>query len=86
MIVADGTMRLESPVRDGEAINISSADHRPTSITRAIWVGTGGNLKVTTDGGTALTFVNVQDGTLLPVQSRLIWQTGTTASNMLALW
>ena len=52
---------------------------------RAIYVGTGGDLKLTV-GSTAVTFKNVPSGTLLPIRAQLIWSTGTTASNVVALF
>ena len=51
-----------------------------------LYVGTGGNLKVTTAAGDDVTFVNVQGGAFLPIQVVRVWATGTTASNILALW
>lgn len=85
-VPTDDCARLESPVSGGQAVDISSTDHTPTSCTRAIWVGTTGTVKVTTLSGDVLTIVNVQDGTLLPIRAVLIWRTGTTASNMVAMW
>ena len=85
-IPTDDCARLESPVSGGQAVDISSTDHTPTSCTRALWVGTTGNVKVTLLSGSVVTFNNVQDGTVLPVRAVLVWKTGTTASDMVALW
>ena len=82
----DVTTGLVDPANDGEVIDISAADHSCTQMTRAIYVGTSGAVKVDMRGGTALTFTNVQDGTVLPVRVSKVYQTGTTASNMVALW
>lgn len=51
-----------------------------------LYVGTGGNVRVTTSGNDILTFVNVQDGTFFPINVIKLWATGTTASNIIALW
>lgn len=51
-----------------------------------LYVGTGGNIKVTTSGNDILTFVNVQDGTFFPINVLKVFATGTTASNIIALW
>lgn len=51
-----------------------------------LYVGTGGNLKVMTVGGDEVTFVNIQDGSFIPVQVLRVFATGTTASNIVALW
>jgi hypothetical protein len=51
-----------------------------------LYVGTKGNLKVLTVGGDEVTFTNFQDGSFLPVQVVRVYSTGTTASNIIALW
>ena len=50
------------------------------------YYGTGGDLKVLTVGGDEITFTNFQDGNFLPVQVVRVYSTGTTASNVIALW
>jgi hypothetical protein len=51
---------------------------------RAIWVGTRGNVVCVSTDGDVATFLNVEG--LLPVSARRINATGTTASNIVALW
>lgn len=51
-----------------------------------IYTGTGGDIKVMTDGGDEVTFVSTNPGTFLPVQVNRVYATGTSASNILALW
>lgn len=51
-----------------------------------LYVGTGGNLRVTTSGNDIITFTNVQDGTFFPVNVVKLWATGTTATAVNALW
>jgi len=51
----------------------------------AVYVGTGGDLKVDmSDGGSAVTLSNVASGQLLPIMVERIYSTGTTASNIIA--
>ena len=51
----------------------------------AVYVGTGGNLKVDmADGGSPVTLSNVASGQLLPIMVERIYATGTTASNIIA--
>ena len=51
----------------------------------AVYVGTGGDLKVDmADGGSAVTLSNVASGQLLPIMVERIYSTGTTASNIIA--
>jgi hypothetical protein len=55
------------------------------AVPRAIWVGTGGSIQGRLVGDAAdVTFVNVPDGTLLPVRFEII-RAATTASNILGL-
>lgn len=51
-----------------------------------LYVGVGGNIKVTTSGNDIVTFVNVQDATFFPINVLKVFATGTTASNIIALW
>lgn len=57
-----------------------------TYFTRALYVGTGGNVVVVSPSGTAVTFSNVPDGAILPVKAMRVNSTNTTASNIVALW
>lgn len=72
----------------GVAVDISAADHVLEQATRAIFVGTGGNLlvKLHGDNATTLTFLNVPDGTLLPIRVKTVVRTSTTAAAMIALF
>ena len=50
----------------------------------AVWVGTGGNLRVDMCSGTGtVTLNNVASGQLLPIMVERIYATGTTASNII---
>jgi hypothetical protein len=51
-----------------------------------LYIGTGGNIRLLTDGEDDVTFFNVLGGTFLPVQVKRVFVTGTTASNIVALW
>lgn len=52
---------------------------------RALYIGGAGNLKVTTVGGSVVTFSGLPAGTVLPVQVTLAWSTGSTATLVLAV-
>jgi hypothetical protein len=53
---------------------------------RAIYVGGAGDVKVTGIYGDVTTFKAVPVGTTIEVRAKLIWATGTTATNLVALW
>ena len=51
-----------------------------------LYIGTAGNLKVTTAGGDEITFQGVSTGTFFPVNVVKVFATGTSADNIIALW
>ena len=52
----------------------------------AIYVGTGGDVAISADAtSTAVTFVGVQAGSILPMKGKRIMSTNTTASDMVWL-
>lgn len=51
-----------------------------------IYVGGGGNVRVTTFSGDNVTFVGLGGGTILPVQVVRVWTTGTTATDLIAIY
>lgn len=53
---------------------------------QALWVGGAGNVKVTMDSSGTVTFNGVAAGTMLPAAVTRVHATGTTATNILALW
>lgn len=54
--------------------------------TRAIYVGSTGNVKVDFVDGSTVTFSSVSAGTLLPIRVNKIYSTGTTATDIIALY
>lgn len=55
-------------------------------IARGLYVGGAGTLKVTLEDGTNLTFGAVTAGSLLPIRVSRVWSTGTSATNIVALF
>jgi hypothetical protein len=55
-------------------------------VPRAIYVGTGGDVEIKGQDEVAATFVGVPGGTVLPVRPKFLMSTGTTASNIVALY
>jgi hypothetical protein len=52
----------------------------------AIWTGTGGNIAGTTIEGDAISLTNVPAGVILPIIFKIVDTSGTTATNMVALF
>lgn len=71
---------------DTTDLSLSGGDFSNTASGALPYVGTAGNIKVTMIGGQTVTFVNIPDGTFMPIQVTRIWATGTTATNILALF
>lgn len=69
---------------DAEAVTPSNTVNLVTPA--VIYVGTGGNVKVTTAQGSDVTFANVPSGSVIPVQVLRVWATGTTASNLVRVF
>ena len=51
-----------------------------------LYVGGAGNVEVKTAGGDKVTFSNVAEGFVLPVNVIQVFATGTTATGIIALW
>jgi len=51
-----------------------------------LYVGVAGDLKVKTIGGDDVVFTGVLAGSFIPVQVLRVFATGTTATNIVALW
>lgn len=54
---------------------------------RGLYVGTTGDVAVVMSvGGAPVTFIGVQGGTVLPIRVRRVNTSGTTATNIIALY
>jgi hypothetical protein len=75
---------LTSPFTHGDAVVPSDTVDLPY-VTRAIYIGTPGDIRVTTVGDTIITLRNHPVG-YLPGRVTRVHQSGTTASQIVALW
>jgi len=67
------------------AVAITPADSDLSVVQRCLYIGTGGNVRVTTINGHDVTFTGIISGSLLPVTVKRVWTTNTTASNIIGL-
>lgn len=51
-----------------------------------LYIGSAGNLKVTTSGNDIVTFAGIQAGTFFPVNVVKVWAAGTDCTEIIALW
>ena len=54
--------------------------------TRAVFVGGAGNLSVVLKSGATVVFTGVLAGSVLPLRVGRVNSTGTTATNIVAMW
>ena len=77
---------LSSPAEHGAAVTPND-DADLTTTSRSLYIGTGGDVVVILKGDSAaVTFVSVPAGSVLPVRAQRVKATGTTATNIVALW
>lgn len=74
---------LDSPIDDGYEIIPSDSDDLEV-ITRCIYVGTAGDIKIDTKNSTALVFKNATG--FLPIRATKLYSTDTTATDILGLY
>lgn len=66
-------------------ITTSNSEDLP-NVTRAIYVGGSGDIKVTTDGNKTVIFKGAQQGTILPIRVKKVFATGTDATFLVGLY
>lgn len=85
-MVAPAYRTADATVSAFDAAAVTPSNSTDLAPTRALYVGTGGNLRVTTAYGADVVFANVPTGSILPVQVTRVWATNTTASSVIALY
>jgi hypothetical protein len=76
----------DATVAAKRAVAVTASDATIIPVTRALYIGTGGNIKVRMAEDQAdATFTNVAAG-IFPVQVDMVYSTDTTASGILALY
>ena len=70
-----------------KAVDVVPATLETLAIPGAVlYIGTGCNIKVDTVSGDTVTFKNVADGSVLAVQVKKVYNTGTSAGDIIALY
>ena len=75
---------LTSPAVGADVIVPNDTVALPKS-TRAIYVGTAGNLRLQFVAGDVVTLTNLQAGVIYPLRATLVLATGTTAGGLVGL-
>ena len=68
------------------AVDVSSSDVTLAIPGAVLYIGTGGDVKVTTISGDDVTFKNLANGSVLAVQVKKVFSTGTDAADIVALY
>jgi hypothetical protein len=76
---------IEAPAQGGAALTPSDSVNLPQS-TRAVYVGVGGDLKVTLLDGSIVTYTALPQGITKAIRVIKVWSTGTTATNLVGEW
>ncbi|WP_349294656.1 hypothetical protein ABEB22_21055 (plasmid) [Thioclava sp. 'Guangxiensis'] len=79
-----GITSLTGPGFDGFAITPDDGADL-SQVTRGIYLGQAGDLRVTLAGGQTVTFTNMAAGGIHGLRIRRVWASGTTAADMVGL-
>ena len=72
--------RSVRPITPNDAVALSD-------LPKALFIGTGGNISLRgADDASPVLFVNLPNGSILPVRTAQVYQTGTTASDIVGLY
>jgi hypothetical protein len=92
----DGSSALVTSIPTNTSLALSANIFTATSKNYAVYapnfepcvlyIGGAGNLRVLTASGDDVTFTGVLAGSYLPVQVQRVFATGTTATNIIAIW
>lgn len=76
---------LTSPPENAAEIVPDDAAGLP-QVTRALYVGGGGDVALRMLGGGEVTFRGLAAGTLMPIRADMVKRAGTTATGLVGLW
>lgn len=82
---SDYPTSLTAPARDAVAV-LPDDTADLAVLPRALFVGQTGDVSARLAGGQTVVFRNVQAGSMLPVRTAGVNATGTTATDIVALW
>lgn len=82
MALIDETISIE----DGVVVTASDTADLEFGVCKGIWVGTAGNVQITTANGRVLVLTSMLAGMVHRVKARRIWSTNTTAVTIVALY
>jgi len=84
-VVSDTVLTTSAAIATGASYIIYSQANNP-STGCVLYVGVTGDVKVKTVAGNDVVFTGVPAGSFMPIQVDQVFATGTTATNIVALW
>jgi len=82
--------RYDSKDRDDPASSAAAVTPNDSTdlsnTTRGVYIGVGGNMKVTMEDGQVVTFAALMAGVVYPIRVTRIWAADTNATSIVALW
>ena len=69
-----------------DAVDVSPHDTNTITKTKGLYIGQAGDVNVRTAKGNDATFKSVPVGSILPVECDMVYNTGTSAAYILALY
>jgi hypothetical protein len=76
---------LDYPAEEAESVTPDN-DTDIIYVSRALYIGGSGNVRVQTKGGQDVTFLGVLAGTLIPIRISRVYAAGTTATNIVSFY
>ena len=86
--MADGISKhlkpIDAPAEGGFDIDAAKSNTvNLPSVTRGIYIGSTGNMKIMLYNGDIVTMKNIQDGSFFPLRALRVYTTGTTATSII---
>jgi len=85
MSLPSSIINNSAPVESAVAVSPNDSENLPV-VARGLYVGGGGNLSVTMPRGNTVSFLGVPGGSFFPVNVARVNATGTTATDIVALY
>lgn len=79
-----GASSMSFPAEHAEAVTPSDSTDLVV-VSRALYIGSGGNIAVVMASGAAVTFAGLVTGSILPVRVSRVKSTATTASSIISI-
>ena len=82
----DAVIERGAPGQMAVAVTPHNSTNFADGVCRGLYIGVGGNIVVVPPQGSAVTFIGVVAGTILPVQAIRVNSTSTTAASIVAIY